>query len=215
MRRILDYLRGKPRIGCTRLHRNAQLPHRATHGAAGFDIFGSFSPETPAPLDSVRDLRAFAHCKDERLDPKTGIIWRCAGHAKDVMWGHYTPVGWLLQPGTRLLIPTGLRLSMPAGWEAQVRSRSGLALRLGLSVLNSPGTIDADYEGEVGVILHNHGDRPAGIYAHTAVAQLVFQRVWDVTLVALQEEPALAAALPRRARDGGFGSTSQWGRRRG
>ena len=63
-------------------------------------------------------------------------------------------------PGARALIPTGLALELPNGYEAQVRPRSGLALKDGVTVLNSPGTIDADYRGEIGVILINHGERP-------------------------------------------------------
>ena len=65
-----------------------------------------------------------------------------------------------LPPGGRALVPTGIALALPDGCEAQVRPRSGLALKHGVTVLNSPGTIDADYRGEVGVILINHGDRP-------------------------------------------------------
>ena len=67
---------------------------------------------------------------------------------------------WALAPGARRLVPTGLVLAIPPGFEAQVRPRSGLALKHGLTVLNAPGTIDADYRGEVQVLLINHGDQP-------------------------------------------------------
>ncbi|WP_158047905.1 dUTP diphosphatase [Skermanella pratensis] len=107
----------------------------------------------------------------------------------------------VLEPGARALIPTGFALALPDGYEAQVRPRSGLALRHGIGVLNSPGTIDADYRGEVGVILINHGDRPFTIERGMRIAQLVvapYSRVaWS-----------LADKLGASARGaGGFGST--------
>ena len=83
----------------------------------------------------------------------------------------------VLPPGGRALIPTGLVLEIPAGWEGQVRPRSGLALRHGIAVLNSPGTIDSDYRGEVGVILANLGEAPFPVRRGDRIAQLVFGRV--------------------------------------
>ena len=82
----------------------------------------------------------------------------------------------LLQPGERRLVPTGLRMALPDGWEAQVRPRSGLALKHGVTVLNSPGTIDADYRGPVGVIVVNHGSEAFEITPGERIAQLVFAR---------------------------------------
>jgi dUTP pyrophosphatase len=82
----------------------------------------------------------------------------------------------LLQPGERRLVPTGLRMALPDGWEAQVRPRSGLALKHGVTVLNSPGTIDADYRGPVGVILVNHGSEAFEITPGERIAQLVLAR---------------------------------------
>jgi dUTP pyrophosphatase len=106
-----------------------------------------------------------------------------------------------LAPGERLLIPTGIALALPPGTEAQVRPRSGLALKHGVTVLNAPGTIDADYRGEVGVILVNHGERPFVIERGSRIAQMVvaaYARVaWTVS-----------ADLEASARGaGGFGST--------
>lgn len=106
-----------------------------------------------------------------------------------------------LQPGERRLIPTGIAIALPAGSEAQVRPRSGLALKHGITVLNAPGTIDADYRGEVGVVLINHGDQPFVIERGSRIAQMVvasYARVaWTVS-----------ADLEASARgDGGFGST--------
>jgi dUTP pyrophosphatase len=107
-----------------------------------------------------------------------------------------------LAPGARALVPTGLVLELPKGWEAQVRPRSGLALRQGVTVLNSPGTIDSDYRGEVGVLLVNLGDEPFTIRRGERIAQLVAQRVERVALV-----EARRVEETRRGA-GGFGSTS-------
>lgn len=106
-----------------------------------------------------------------------------------------------LAPGARVLVPTGLVLELPRGFEGQVRPRSGLAIRHGVTVLNSPGTIDADYRGEVQVILVNLGDEPFTIARGERIAQLV---VAPVVQVALAEAPSVRATA-RGA--GGFGST--------
>ena len=106
-----------------------------------------------------------------------------------------------LNPGGRALIPTGISLALPAGLEAQVRTRSGLALKHGLAVLNSPGTIDSDYRGEIGVILANFSDKLATVRRGDRVAQLVVARYLTV-------EWDLMDALPESNRGaGGFGST--------
>jgi len=108
-----------------------------------------------------------------------------------------------LQPGARALVPTGIALALPAGYEAQVRPRSGLALRHGITVLNSPGTIDCDYRGEVQVILANLGAETVTIRRGERIAQLV---VAPVTRV----EIARVAELPETTRGaGGFGSTGR------
>jgi dUTP pyrophosphatase len=106
-----------------------------------------------------------------------------------------------LAPGTRALVPTGLVLELPRGFEGQVRPRSGLAMRHGVTVLNSPGTIDADYRGEVQVLLVNLGDAPFSIARGERIAQLVVAPVVRATLA---EVRAVGATL-RGA--GGFGST--------
>lgn len=82
-----------------------------------------------------------------------------------------------IAPGQRALIPTGLAFAIPAGYEGQIRPRSGLALRHGVSLVNSPGTIDADYRGEVGIILINHGEDPVTIHPCDRIAQMVLSRV--------------------------------------
>jgi len=108
-----------------------------------------------------------------------------------------------LAVGARALVPTGLRIAMEAGFEAQVRPRSGLALKHGLTCLNSPGTIDSDYRGEVGVILINHGQEPFVIRRGDRIAQMVIARHE-------QAEMLEVAALDETARGaGGFGSTGR------
>jgi dUTP pyrophosphatase len=108
-----------------------------------------------------------------------------------------------LEPGRRALVPTGLVLELPAGFEGQVRRRSGLALRHGVTVLNSPGTIDADYRGEVVVLLQNLGAEPFVVRRGDRIAQLVLQRV---PRIAWEE----CEALDGTARGaGGLGSTGR------
>ncbi len=109
----------------------------------------------------------------------------------------------VVPPGGRLLVPTGLVLEIPAGWEGQVRPRSGLALRHGLTLPNAPGTIDSDYRGEVAVILANLGSEPVTIRRGDRIAQLV---VAPVARVVWEEAEDLA---PSERQGGGFGSTGR------
>lgn len=108
-----------------------------------------------------------------------------------------------LAPGSRALVPTGLILELPAGFEGQVRPRSGLALRHGITVLNSPGTIDSDYRGELKVLLANFGEAAFEIERGERIAQLVVARVARARLVARR----MVAGTERGT--GGFGSTGQ------
>lgn len=109
----------------------------------------------------------------------------------------------VLLPGERALIPTGIRIALPVGYEAQIRPRSGLALKYGIILPNSPGTIDADYRGEIGVILMNLGDDPVTIEPGDRIAQMIVAPVSQVTW-------SEVAALEETARgDGGFGSTGK------
>ena len=107
----------------------------------------------------------------------------------------------ILNPGRHLLVPTGLSISLPNGFEAQIRPRSGLAMRHGITVLNTPGTIDSDYRGEIQVILINHGRSPFAISRGMRIAQMVIS---PVTRVKIEEVSSLN--VTRRGR-GGFGST--------
>ena len=107
----------------------------------------------------------------------------------------------ILRPGERRLVPTGIVLEIPPGWEGQVRPRSGLALRHGVGIVNAPGTIDSDYRGEVAVILVNLGEVPFALKRGDRIAQLVIARVESV-----EWEEADALAESGRG-EGGFGST--------
>jgi len=108
-----------------------------------------------------------------------------------------------LAPGARALVPTGLIVELPAGYEAQVRPRSGLALNYGIAVLNSPGTIDSDYRGEVGVVLANLGHAPFEIRRGERIAQLVVHPVTRADLI------EAAAVSETKRGNGGFGSTGR------
>lgn len=106
-----------------------------------------------------------------------------------------------LQPGQWRLIPTGVRIAIPHGFEAQVRPRSGLAMKHGLTVLNAPGTIDSDYRGDVGVILINFGEQPFIINRGDRIAQLVFTRVVTARFTSVPDLAESARGV------GGFGHT--------
>ncbi|WP_291832959.1 dUTP diphosphatase [Brevundimonas sp.] len=109
----------------------------------------------------------------------------------------------MLAPGARVLVPTGLKIALEPGYEAQVRPRSGLALKHGVTCLNSPGTVDSDYRGEVGVILINHGQEPFVIQRGERIAQIVIARHEQATMIEVEtlDETARGA--------GGFGSTGR------
>jgi dUTP pyrophosphatase len=108
-----------------------------------------------------------------------------------------------IDPGERVLIPTGIALALPPGYEAQVRPRSGLAWKRGVTVLNGPGTVDSDYRGEIRVILINHGREPQTVRRGDRIAQLVVQRLPQVDWHEADE-------LPESERGtGGFGHTGE------
>lgn len=109
----------------------------------------------------------------------------------------------ILKPMERALIPTGLYMEIPTGYECQVRPRSGLAIKHGITVLNAPGTIDSDYRGEVKVMLINLSDEVYVLHNNSRIAQLVFSKVDQVTLL-----PATELSDTQRG-EGGFGSTGQ------
>jgi dUTP pyrophosphatase len=110
----------------------------------------------------------------------------------------------ILESGERKLIPTGIIVAIPEGYEIQVRSRSGLALKKGLMVLNSPGTVDAGYRGEIGVILFNTSNEQVTIKKHMRIAQAVLQKVEQIEWEEIDEIP------DSKRNSGGFGSTGKF-----
>jgi dUTP pyrophosphatase len=109
----------------------------------------------------------------------------------------------IIAPGKHAPVPTGLSIALPPGYEAQVRPRSGLAAKHGVTVLNAPGTIDADYRGEISVLLINHGDAPFPVRRGERIAQMVIAQVTRAELV-----PAVSLSATDRGA-GGFGSTGR------
>ena len=124
-------------------------------------------------------------------------------HADDAAYDLRSRVELELPVGVSTLVPVGFQLELPVGYEAQVRPRSGLALKHNLSLTNSPGTIDAGYRGEVGVILFNHGPNPFPIHRGDRIAQLVIARLPEVEL-----EPVAELSASERGA-GGFGSSGR------
>lgn len=137
-----------------------------------------------------------------RLHPQAALPTRMTAGSAGLDLRACLPDGPLeLRPGGRGLVPTGLQVAIPPWHEGQVRPRSGLALRHGITVLNAPGTIDADYRGELGVLLVNLGSEPVAITHGDRIAQLVLARVADCELLEVDEIGATARG------EGGFGST--------
>lgn len=125
--------------------------------------------------------------------------------AVDLMAAIDAPI--VLDPGKRTLVPSGIAIALPPGFEAQVRPRSGLALKHGLTILNAPGTVDADYRGEIGVILANLGDAAFTVEPGMRIAQMVVAPVSRITWAEADELPGSDRGA------GGFGSTGTDGKR--
>lgn len=148
-------------------------------------------PRYETPESAGCDLRAELNLVNEKL----------LFNAQTVRTLENVVTELIIYPGGRALIPTGIKMALPVGFEAQVRPRSGLALKYGITVLNTPGTIDSDYRGDVGVVLINHGTEPFVVNQGDRIAQLVITQITQVQFVpvdALQETNRGA---------GGFGST--------
>lgn len=107
----------------------------------------------------------------------------------------------VIQPGEIALVPTGIKVELPKNYEAQIRARSGMALKYGITVLNSPGTIDSDYRGEIKVILINLGKKEFTVYRKMRIAQIIISKIWKAEMIEVK-------ALNNTIRgDGGFGHT--------
>jgi dUTP pyrophosphatase len=153
------------------------LPKYETNGSAGADVRADFSRITPE-----LPIKAFGNCQFVFKSDKCPVPY------------------FILDPGCRALIPTGLFVAIPEGWEIRVQPRSGLALKKGISCVNTPGCIDSDYRNEIGVILINHGLEPVVIEHGERIAQLILSRVDQI-----EWEPV--EVLDETSRLGGFGST--------
>lgn len=125
--------------------------------------------------------------KVKKLHPDAVIPRYMTEHAAgmDLCTVIETPV--TLAPGERTLLPTGLAMEIPPGYEGQVRPRSGLALKKGISLVNSPGTIDADYRGEIGIIIINHGDEPVEFLPGDRIAQLIIAPVTQAVMLEAED----------------------------
>lgn len=128
------------------------MPKYATEGSSCVDLYANLTPEI---LDNLKAYGDVTRCKNPFDDEKSWIV---------------------INPGSRVLIPTGIHIQLPEGYEAQVRPRSGLALKYGITVLNTPGTIDSDYTGEIGVILMNSGTEPFSVGDGDRIAQMALVR---------------------------------------
>jgi dUTP pyrophosphatase len=139
----------------------------------------------------------------QRLDETLGIelpSYETSGSAgMDIRAANREPIE--LMPGNRVLIPTGFKMALPEGFEAQIRPRSGLAYKNGITMLNSPGTIDSDYRGEVKVLAINHGEELFTIHFGDRIAQMVIAPVYQVVIEETSELPVTIRG------SGGFGST--------
>lgn len=128
------------------------MPKYATEGSSCVDLYANLTPEILDKLKAYGDVTRYKNMFD---DEKSWIM---------------------INPGSRVLIPTGIHIQLPEGYEAQVRPRSGLALKYGITVLNTPGTIDSDYTGEIGVILMNSGTEPFSVGNGDRIAQMALVR---------------------------------------
>lgn len=206
-----------PKIILEKLYPDVKTPTRGTEGAAGYDVCAYLTKENPGKLFGLPETRLSAAMNNygtmlldaavSKVSSRLGGMGSVAAPAFHMdtleepripgLWGDKIEV----PGGYRALIPTGLKMRIPPGWEVQVRPRSGLALKSGITILNTPGTIDSDYRGEIGIILLNtsttlftitHGDRIAQL-----VALPTFEMRFEDGFV--DEDTARAGA--------GFGST--------
>lgn len=152
---------------------NNELPKYQTPGSAGCDLMAELSKVT---LETFKGYNSFLEREDDRT------------------------VSIVIRPGGTALIPTGIFTTIPEGYEVQVRPRSGLALKHSVSIANSPGTIDADYRNEWGVILINHGDKNFKVKQGDRIAQAVLNKVEQINW-------RVVNSLEETERKGGFGST--------
>jgi len=157
---------------------NNSLPQYATEGSAGMDLKAYLTDETTQYIANTYNFEIGAYTNEDRHTPFI-----------------------VLPPNARILIPTGLYIELPKGFEAQIRPRSGLALKNGISIVNSPGTVDSDFRGEIGVILINHGTEPFTIKNGDRICQIIISKYEQIVWELVNELGETARA------EGGFGHT--------
>lgn len=170
--------------------REREAAWRLREAAVGADGRPRFPERVGRGTEPLRHVGEFAPMPEYKTDLAAGLDISSSEDA-------------VIEPKQVMLIKTGLEIEIPPGYEGQVRPRSGLALKYGVTVLNSPGTIDADYRGEVGVILINNGDAPFNIKRGERIAQLVISQVFQANIIEVDN-------LSETDRgSGGFGSTGK------
>jgi dUTP pyrophosphatase len=137
----------------------------------------------------------------KKLHPESRIPKYMTEHAAGMDICALLDAAVIIEPGERCLIPTGLALAIPAGYEVQVRPRSGLAIKHGIALVNSPGTIDADYRGEIAIILINHGTESFTIRSGDRIAQIIVAPICQAELIEVEELSETVRGT------GGFGHT--------
>lgn len=162
-----------------------QLPNYETPSSAGMDVRANF--------DNIVEKFLF----NTTINKSENVYINVKGET------HHLIESITINPGGRALIPTGLRVAIPEGYEIQVRPRSGLALKNGITLLNTPGTIDADYRGDIGVIVINHGTEPFTIMAGDRIGQIVLNKVERIEWEEVYNLPDTIRG------EGGFGSTGK------
>lgn len=162
-----------------------QLPNYETPASAGMDVRANF--------DNIVEKFLF----NTTIKESENVYINVKGETRHLI------ESITINPGGRALIPTGLRVAIPEGYEIQVRPRSGLALKNGITLLNTPGTIDADYRGDIGVIVINHGTEPFTIMAGDRIGQIVLNKVERIEWKEVDNLPDTIRG------EGGFGSTGK------
>lgn len=178
---------------------------------AKFDAIGKLIHDFAVEMEVMRD--EFSLLKKEVWGTSTIGVWinkKDYPAAESITRAHVSDAGWdictaedgVIKPGTRQLVHTGVHLDIPENWEVQVRPRSGLAAKKGITIVNSPGTIDSGYTGEIMIILHNLGEEDFEFKAGERIAQLVFKTIPRVQIGGLTYKPG-----EKDRNEAGFGST--------
>lgn len=182
-----------------------ELPKYETLFSAGMDVRGDFSriklvDGKPEKFFFDADVVGIGLMEDPN---SKGVVDKEGNYTGEKLPTIQVAKTIEIKPGGRCLIPTGLFIALPKGYEAQIRPRSGLALKHGLTVLNSPGTIDADYRGEVGIVLVNTSNHPVRIKDGERIAQMIIAKHETIEWEAVEELPSTERG------EGGFGHTGK------